>query len=847
MRRRSPRPASPGALCWTWTVCALAAGAAHAQESEQHAALDAQLLAQVTLPSLAIPPSAPIPATAPARGELYLEVTINGASTQQIAQFFATDQMIYTTPGELRDLGIRTDDLSADANGRVALGLIPGLRYTFRPERQRIDLQVTDERRVPAALRNASPRPPVSASGTGLVFNYEASVQTNSPTQYGLYSEQRFFYPGGILDNTGTAYWYTNQHRYVRLDTSWSHSDPESMVTTRVGDTISSSLAWTRPVRMGGAQVSRDFGLRPDLITYPVPTLAGSAAVPSAVDLYVNNVRQFSGATPSGPFVINAVPTINGAGEAVIVTRDVLGRSVMTTVSLYIDSRLLSPGLTDFSVEAGFVRRNYALNSFDYAGEPSLSASLRRGITDHLTLEAHGEATRGVYNGGMGVLVEVGRAGVFNFSVAGSAGNGGNAAPPPNYYGSGFVGGGFVPIGVNTGVVNNGNPTGATPTPGGSGVQVAAGWQWRLPEVSIDLQAQKASPHYSDLASAEGTPVPRTTYRATVAAPFRVFDLSSTASASWVGLNDPYYGNSKIGSLAYTVTLPRSMSLSASVYHDFGDTKNTGLFVALSFPLGGEINASVDVGSDHGKPLFGAAVTKTADYGGGFGWQVQTSRQNDVQQSLAQGGYRGRYGDLLATVANVQSRVYGELDAAGSFVVMAGDVLAGRRIDDAFALISTDGVPNVPVLHENRVIGETNGAGHLLVPDLIAYEPNHLAIDPLGLPADTTVSTTQLNLAPQARAGVLARFPLQGFSGAQLLLVDPAGRPLPPGTVLAHQGTGKRYVVGYDGLAFVDDLRDANTLQATLPDTSCEIVVPFAAKRNTLPTIGPLTCKPEAR
>jgi hypothetical protein len=71
-------------------------------------------------------------------------------------------------------------------------------------------------------------------------------------------------------------------------------------------------------------------------------------------------------------------------------------------------------------------------------------------------------------------------------------------------------------------------------------------------------------------------------------------------------------------------------------------------------------------------------------------------------------------------------------------------------------------------------------------------EPNHLAIDPLGLPADTSVATTQLNIAPQSRAGVLARFPLQGFTGAQLLLVDATGKPLPPGTVITHQETGKR-------------------------------------------------------
>ncbi len=767
---------------------------------------------------------------------LYLEVAINGTSTQKIAQFFVTDEMIYTTLSELRDLGLRTDDLKGDARGRIALGLIPGLRYKYVPQQQRIDLEATDARRVPNTLANTPAPPPVSVSGTGLVVNYEASVQTNSPTQYGLYSEERFFYPGGVLDNTGTVYWYSTSHRYVRLDTSWSHSDTESMLTTRVGDTISSSLTWTRPVRMGGAQLSRDFGLRPDLITYPVPSLAGSAAVPSAVDLYVNNVRQYSGNAPTGPFVINAVPSITGAGEAVIVSRDVLGRSVMTTVPLYIDSRLLAHGLTDFSIEAGFVRRAYALRSFDYAGDPSVSASIRRGITDSFTFEAHGEATHGVYNAGAGVLFRIGQAGVFNVSMAGSAGNGGsNPAPiyvyPASYYD------GFGAIAPDASTITPQTPN------GGSGLQVSAGWQWRTPAVSIDLQVQKATPHYSDLASAEGTPVPRSTYRATVAAPWRMFGTTSTASASFVGQDDPYYGDSRIGSLAYTVTLPRGTSLSASVYHDFGDTHNTGVFAALTFALGGALNASVDAGTDHGKPLFGAAVTKTADYGGGFGWQVQSARQNGVQQSLAQTNYRGRYGDLLATVVDTQSRVYGELDASGSLVIMAGDVLAGRRIDDAFALVSTDGVPNVPVLHEDREIGTTNGAGHLLVPDLVAYQSNHLAIDPLNLPADTAVSTTQLNLAPQSRAGVLARFPLHDFTGAQLQLLDANGAPLPVGTELIHRETGKHFVIGYDGLAFIDDLASSNTLDAALASGHCEAEVPFQARANSLPTLGPFNCK----
>ncbi len=115
---------------------------------------------------------------------------------------------------------------------------------------------------------------------------------------------------------------------------------------------------------------------------------------------------------------------------------------------------------------------------------------------------------------------------------------------------------------------------------------------------------------------------------------------------------------------------------------------------------------------------------------------------------------------------------------------MAGNVLAGRRIDESFAVVDTNGVANVPVLHEkheNRVIGKTNGSGPLLVPDLLPYDSNHLAIDPLGLPATTSISATNLNVVPQSRTGVIARFTIQNFSGAQLKLIDEQGKQLPPG------------------------------------------------------------------
>ena len=167
--------------------------------------------------------------------------------------------------------------------------------------------------------------------------------------------------------------------------------------------------------------MGRNFSLRPDLVTFPVAAISASSVVPSSIALYINGVQQYSSNVPAGPFVVNQIPGITGAGQATIVTRDALGRSIATTVPLYVDTRSLARGLSSYSVEAGFVRRRFSVRSFDYDHAPAVSASGRYGLDDALTLEGHAERARRLQPGG-GALVRLGEAGVVSASLAGSAG-----------------------------------------------------------------------------------------------------------------------------------------------------------------------------------------------------------------------------------------------------------------------------------------------------------------------------------------------------------------------------------------------------------------------------------------
>src|SRR5262249_39829122 len=124
--------------------------------------------------------------------------------------------------------------------------------------------------------------------------------------------DARIFSPFGVVSQTGIIGVDTpTAAGSVRLDTTWMLSDPRSLVTYRAGDLISGGLTWTRPVRLAGVQIQRSFSLRPDLITMPLPQFGGTAAVPSTLDVYVNNVRTFSQSIPGGPFEISNIPVFS--------------------------------------------------------------------------------------------------------------------------------------------------------------------------------------------------------------------------------------------------------------------------------------------------------------------------------------------------------------------------------------------------------------------------------------------------------------------------------------------------------------------------------------------------------
>ena len=161
---------------------------------------------------------------------------------------------------------------------------------------------------------------PLDADTTGAVVNYtlfgsaiadqsDFGAAWRTRSNFSAAFDGRAFGPFGVFSQSGLMNnAISPATQSVRLESTWCYSDTESLRTYRAGDIVSGGLSWTRSVRLGGVQVQRNFGLRPDLVTLPMPQYSASAALPSTVDIFVNNVRGYSGAVAPGPFQIPESP-----------------------------------------------------------------------------------------------------------------------------------------------------------------------------------------------------------------------------------------------------------------------------------------------------------------------------------------------------------------------------------------------------------------------------------------------------------------------------------------------------------------------------------------------------------
>ena len=585
----------------------------------------------------------------------------------------------------------------------------------------------------------------------------------------------------------------------VRLDTRWELSFPERAVSATVGDTFTGFLDWTRPVRIGGVQIGRNYGLQPYRITTPLPEFLGEAAVPSDVELYVNGMRQYSGRAPVGPWELTAAPGVTGAGNAQVVLTDAFGRVRSLDFPFYSTQRLLARGLSDWSVSLGAVRRDYGLRSFSYHGAPVASGSWRRGVTNQFTAEVHAEGGDGLLNAGAGGAWLLGMAGVLHGSHARSS------------------------------------------LDGATGSQTAAGYSWNNQRFNVSFDSRRTSGDYRDVASLYSLPPSPRTERAT--AGFNAPRLGNV-SLSYTRLDHrgDVLETSRYAGLYWSRSFAGRWSASLSVNQNLDDNDDRSLYLGVMLPLGRDHQFSSSWQRNRGSNDFVADLSRPASGGLGHGWRVQARTGDRGGGGLAEANWQTESARLGAGISRYHGTRHSWAQASGSVVRMGGGTFASRRVYDAFAVVSTQGLAGIPVLHENRPVGETDSRGLLLVPRLNAWQRNKLSIDPLDLPADVRVGQVDIIAVPRDRSGASVQFEVRPVRAAVVVLHDAQGEPLPLGSRVEVPGLPEGAIVGHDGETYVEGLGAETRLRVTAPGGTCTVEFNFPAAATAIPRIGPLRC-----
>lgn len=739
---------------------------------------------------------------------LYLEVVLNRTPQAGLYPFFLLGGRLCASAETLRRLGFELP--AHEAEDRLDLAAIAGVTIHYEPNLQRVSIDAPlDRLSLATTVLNAPAADiPRASASPGLLLNYDlyASHDGDAGTATAFAELRAFGGRAGVFSQTAVTRAYRSQGESwhgesVRLDSRWQWSFPESMLTLSVGDTFSGYLNWTRPVRMGGVQLGRNFGLQPYRITTPLPAFLGEASVPSAVELYVNGMKQYSGQVPAGPFQLTTLPSISGAGSAQLVVTDAYGRVNTIHFPFYAAQQLLAQGLSDWSASLGMVREDYGLRSFSYGGDPVASGNLRYGINDRWTLETHAEAGGGLINAGAGSVWLLGLAGVASASATHSR------------------------------------------LDGDDGWQYALAYQWNNGRFNIALDTQRTHGDYRDIASLYGQRPARISERALAGVNGPRF---GSLGLSYLRLAYPDQAPARYASAFWSRSFRNRWYASLSLNQNLEDNRDRNAYfgLAYSFDSRTSVNASLQRNGDRNSAS--VDISRPVPGDGGSGWRVQLRNDDGRGGGLAEVGWLGDHGRLNAGVASFSGNGHGYASATGGLVLMGGHVFASRNISDAFAVVSTDGVPGVPVKLENRTIGATDANGMLLVTPLNAWQRNKLSIDPMDLPANMRVGQVELLATPSDRAGSLVRFAMTPVRAAVLVLVDEAGQPLPLGSQVSLLDSGVETWVGHDGEAYLDALQDRNTLQVRLPAGSCRVRFDYPADAEGIARMGPLPCLTES-
>jgi outer membrane usher protein len=149
----------------------------------------------------------------------------------------------------------------------------------------------------------------------------------------------------------------------------------------------------------------------------------------------------------------------------------------------------------------------------------------------------------------------------------------------------------------------------------------------------------------------------------------------------------------------------------------------------------------------------------------------------------------------------------------------------------------------VRIYKENREVAVSDDEGKALVPGLVPFAANRIAIDPDDYPIATVVETSERTVVPGRYAGVTVELAPRIQAPVLMTVSLPDGTLVPAGTAAHLDGRADPLVVGQNGKLFVDDLRSVSEITVDLPGGTCHFsLAPPPRTPERIPDAGRMVC-----
>jgi len=263
--------------------------------------------------------------------------------------------------------------------------------------------------------------------------------------------------------------------------------------------------------------------------------------------------------------------------------------------------------------------------------------------------------------------------------------------------------------------------------------------------------------------------------------------------------------------------------------------RDTRLLFTVSVPLGR---------SDRAPQL--TAIVNRAKQGGNSSQAIVTGNLGEDNRftygaTAGQTDGNGGSGSLNAQYRSPLTQLVGgysqgsgyqqfNVGASGSVVAHSGGVTFGPPSGDTLGIVDAPHAAGATV--SNSQGARVNGSGYAIVPNLMPYQLNTVALDPKGADAGLELKSTTANVAP--RAGSVVRLKYDTKSGRAVMVETtlPNGQPVPFGAEVLDAEGNSVGVAGQGSRLFVRDLPASGVLTVKWGEgvaESCRIDVQLPA------------------